>query len=245
MKILEKLSKKPFSIVGHRGAKGVKPENTLASLSYAVEKGVDIVEVDVRRTKDNHLILLHDPDFERLTGKKIKPSDMELSYIKENIKIDGQPVATLDEALELIDGKVGMFIEIKEPETIDDVLERVLLHNALEWTAIISFYDKALIRAKELLPSIKTGLIYFKPPGRIFDAKKLNADFVLPYYRIATAKANYTAHKVGLKVVVWTINDKNTAKEMLKRKADAMATDYPEILVKFREKITGGKNGSN
>jgi glycerophosphoryl diester phosphodiesterase len=238
MKIKELLNKKPFGIVGHRGARGVKPENTISAIEYGIQAGVDIVEVDVRRTKDGKLILLHDPDFKRFTGKAIKPSDVELSFIKENIRIEGEPVATLEEALEVVNGKVGMFIEIKEPITTDDILASVLRYRMLESVAIISFYDTALTTAKKLLPSITAGLIYMKPPGRIFDAKKLGADFVLPYYKIATAKANYTAHKLGLPVVVWTINDEETAKEMLERKADAMATDFPDLLVEFRKKLS-------
>ena len=238
MKIKQLLTKKPFGIVGHRGARGVKPENTIAAIEYGINAGVDIVEVDVRRTKDGKLILLHDPDFKRFTGRAIKPEELDLKFIKENITIDGEPVATLDEALETVNGRVGMFIEIKEPITTDDVLAAVLRHKALEWVAIISFYDKALTTAKQLLPSVTTGLIYMKPPGRIFDAKKLEADFVLPYWKIATAKANYTAHKLGLKVVVWTINDEKTAMEMLERKADVMATDYPDLLVELRKKLS-------
>ena len=238
MKIKQLLTKKPFGIVGHRGARGVKPENTIAAIEYGINAGVDIVEVDVRRTKDGKLILLHDPDFKRFTGRAIKPEELELKFIKENITIDGEPVATLDEALETVNGRVGMFIEIKEPITTDDVLAAVLRHKALEWVAIISFYDKALTTAKQLLPSVTTGLIYMKPPGRIFDAKKLEADFVLPYWKIATAKANYTAHKLGLKVVVWTINDEKIAMEMLERKADVMATDYPDLLVELRNKLS-------
>ncbi len=239
MNIEEALNKKPFGIVGHRGAKGVKPENTIASIKYAIEVGVDIVEVDVRKTKDNVLILLHDPDFKRLTGEEIKPQDVDFSYIRENISIDGEPVATLDEALSTVNGKVGLFIEIKEPETTPDVLELVIKHNAIHWAAVISFYDEALIQTKELLPSIKTGLIYFKPPGRIFEAKKLGADFVVPNWKIATAKANAVAHRLGLKVVAWTINDEETAKKVLERKADVMATDYPDMLVSFRKKLLG------
>ncbi|RMD46726.1 MAG: glycerophosphodiester phosphodiesterase [Aquificota bacterium] len=237
MKIEEALNTKPFGIVGHRGARGRKPENTIAAIEYGIKAGADIVEVDIRRTKDNHLILLHDSDFERLTGKKVKPSDVELSYIKENIFIKGEPVATIDEALSTVNGRACMFLEIKEPETTQQVIEHVLKHNASEWVAIISFYDDAIVEAKRLLPSVKTGLIYMKPPGRIFDAKKLGADFVLPFYRIATAKANAVAHRLRLKVVVWTINDEKTAKEMLNRKADVMATDYPDLLVEFRRNL--------
>ncbi len=239
MNIEDALNKKPFGIVGHRGAKGVKPENTISAIKYGIEAGVDIVEVDVRKTKDNVLILLHDPDFKRLAGKEIKPQDVDFSYIRENISIDGEPVATLDEALSTVNGKVGLFIEIKEPETTPDVLELVIKHNAIHWVAIISFYDEALIQTKELLPSVKTGLIYFKPPGRIFEAKKLGADFVVPNWKIATAKANAVAHRLGLKVVAWTINDEETAKKVLERKTDVMATDYPDMLVYFRKKLLG------
>ncbi len=240
MKIKEALGKKPFGIVGHRGAKGVKPENTLSAIEYAIETGVDIVEVDVRRTKDNQLILLHDPDFKRWTGRAIKPSDLTFEEIKTSITIDGESVATLEEAIQTIDGKVGLFIEIKEPETVDDVLALIIKHKAVEWTAVISFYDEALVSAKNLLPSITTGLIYMKPPGRIFDAKKIGADFVLPFYRIATTKANAVAHRLGLKVVVWTVNDEETAQEMFKRKADVMATDYPKMLIDFRKRLLEG-----
>ncbi len=239
MKIEEALNKKPFGIVGHRGAKGVKPENTISAVKYAIETGVDIIEVDVRKTKDNVLILLHDPDFKRVSGKDIKPEDVEFSYIKEHITVYGEPVATLEEAILTVEGKTGLFIEVKETETTADILEIIVKHNVVDWCAVISFFDEAIITSKELLPSVKAGLIYMKPPGRIFDAKKMNADFVLPYYRIATEKANSLAHRLGLKVVVWTVNDEKTAEEMLKRKADVIATDYPQRLVSFREKIKG------
>ncbi len=239
MDIIERLSVKPFSIVGHRGAAGVKPENTIASIEYAIKNGADIVEIDVRRTKDNKIILLHDPDFKRLTGKAIKPRDVDYNFIKENLKIDGELVPTLDEVLSFVNSKAGVFIEIKEPDTVDDVLSIVLRHNAIRWTALISFYDRALKTAKELLPSVKTGLIYLKPPGRIKEAHELGAEIVLPYYRLSTGKANYFAHKLGLKVVAWTVNSTDLAIELIKRHVDAIATDYPDKLSKLRKTLIG------
>jgi glycerophosphoryl diester phosphodiesterase len=238
MNIRDILKKKPFFIVGHRGAKGRKPENTLTAIEYGIKSGADIVEVDVRRTKDNKLILLHDPDFKRVSGKDLKPSQLTLSQIKENISIYGEPVATLEEALKLINGKTGLFIEIKEPETTEDILELILKNKALEWTAVISFYDEPLEKAKKLLPGITTGLIYMKPPGRIFDAKNLGSDLVLPFYKIATQKANALAHKLHLKVVVWTVNDEKTALKVLEKNVDGIATDYPDLLADLRKKLS-------
>ncbi len=235
MDILERLSVKPFSIVGHRGAAGVKPENTISSIDYAIKNGADVVEIDVRRTKDNKIILLHDPDFKRLTGRSISPRDVDYNFIRKNITIEGEHVPTLDEVLSFVNGKVGVFIEIKEPETVDDVLAIVLRHNALKWIAVISFYDRAIKTAKELLPSLTTGLIYLKPPGRIKEAYELGAKIVIPYHKLATQKANNFAHKLGLKIVAWTINSEKLVEEMIEKGADAFATDYPDRLARFRE----------
>ncbi|NPA52121.1 MAG: glycerophosphodiester phosphodiesterase [Aquificae bacterium] len=241
MEILQKLTRKPFSIVGHRGAKGVKPENTIASLKYAIEHGADIVEIDVRKTKDRQLILLHDPDFRRLAGKAVSPRDVDYSFIKEHITIQGEPVPTLEEAIKFVNARVGMFIEIKEPDTVEKVLTILQKYNALEWTAVISFYDTAIKTAKKLLPSITTGLIYSKPPGRIKEAHLLEAQIVLPYYKLATLKANNFAHSLGLKVVAWTINDEKLALKILKNRTDALATDYPHKLSVLREQLLNEK----
>ncbi len=235
--ILEALSRKPFSVVGHRGAAGVKPENTLEGIEYALKIGADVVEVDVRSTKDNVLILLHDETFERLAGIPLRARDLDYSWIKKNIRLNDETIPTLDEALDLVRDNGYMFIEVKEPDVTGRVIELVEKHKLVDRVAIISFYDEALAIAKTQRPDIVVGLIYFKPPGRIFDAKRLKARIVLPYYRIASAKANRTAHKLGLKVVVWTINDGETARDMLNRGVDAIASDYPDLLVRFREEI--------
>jgi len=85
--------------------------------------------------------------------------------------------------------------------------------------------------------SVITGLIYLKPPGRIKEAHKLEAKIVLPYHKLATSKANYFAHKFGLKIVAWTINSEKLAEEMIERRVDAIATDYPDRLANFRERL--------
>lgn len=240
MLILEKLSVKPFAIIGHRGAKGVKPENTIAAIEYGIKSGADIVEIDIRRTKDGQLILLHDKDFKRLTGRAIPPSQVDFDFIRENITIDGEPVATLDEALQTVNGKSGLFIEIKEPETTQDIVNKVFEHSAQGWVAFISFYEEALEQVKQIDSSLITGLIYMRPPGKILEAKDINCEFVLPYYKLATEKAIRFAHRLKLKVVSWVINDKETAEIFAERDSDGIATDYPDLMVKWREEIKRG-----
>jgi len=235
-KILDLLKRKPFALVGHRGAAGLEPENTIRSIKKAIEIGVDIVEVDVRSTKDGKLVLLHDEDFNRLANLNIKLRDLSLSETR-NIRIKGERIATLEEAITTIDGVTGLFVEIKEPDVTESVIDVVKEYGAEPWTAIVSFYDEALIKVARFSRRIITGLIYFKPPGRIFEAKRLGARIVLPRYNIATVKANAMAHKLGLYVVTWTINTIELAKKLLKNGVDAIASDYPNRLAELRDSM--------
>jgi glycerophosphoryl diester phosphodiesterase len=235
--ILERLSIKPFSIIGHRGAAGRLPENTLKSINYAINVGVDIVEVDVRATRDNVLVVFHDADFKRLADVDVTVRSVEYSWIKSSILINGEHIPLLEEVIDVVKDKVGLFIEIKEPDTTKGVIELVRSSGILEQVAIISFYDEALIKAKRLEPRIATGLIYAQPPGRVLDAVKLGAKIVLPQYKIASEKSINLAHKYNLRVVVWTINSRVEALRLVRAGVDGIATDLPDELVKFRSEL--------
>ncbi|MET1159487.1 MAG: glycerophosphodiester phosphodiesterase [Thermoprotei archaeon] len=236
MGILDRLGVKPFAVIGHRGSSSRYPENTIAAIEYAISTGVDIVEVDIRSTRDGKLVVFHDPDFKRLFGIDGKLRDVTYDWIRSSLRLGDQTIPLLEEVLDTVKNRVGLFAEIKEPEITEKVVETIREYGLVGDTAIISFYDEALEIAKRVEPGIVTGLIYYKPPGRIIDAKKLGASIVLPRYTIATAKANELAHRLGLKVVVWTVNDVETAREMVKRGADGIATDYPEKIIELRTK---------
>jgi len=240
LNIIGALSRKPFSIVGHRGAKGLAPENTLKAIGTALKLGVDAVEVDVRTTSDGKLILLHDEDFWRVAGVKAKPKEMTYDEIRYKIRINGEHVPTLKEAIELINGRAGLLVEIKEPETVDRIVDVLREYGFPKWIALISFYEEAL--AKVLKEKVALGLIYSKPPGKIVEAKRIGAKIVLPHFRLATKKAVNFAHKLGLKVVAWTVNDISTLAKTLENGVDAVATDYPNLALDFRaSKVSLGK----
>ncbi|SMC09159.1 glycerophosphodiester phosphodiesterase [Nitratiruptor tergarcus] len=235
------LNQKPFGVIAHRGGGLEVPENTIKGIKHAIRIKADIVEVDIRSTKDGELILLHDSDFERVAGVAKEAKELEFAYIKENILIeDSEPVATLAEALESAKGKIAMFLEIKEPDTCQKVVELVQEYQMQQDVCIISFYEEVVSEVKRLDSTITTGLVYSYPPGKIPDAKQLGCALVLPHYRIATAKANRFAHNIHLKVGVWTVNEEDLAIAMHERGADLIASDYPKMLLKLRKRLQEG-----
>jgi Glycerophosphoryl diester phosphodiesterase len=106
-KILEILSRKPFAVIGHRGAAGLAPENTLASFSKAIEVGSDMVELDVQITSDGVVIAMHDEDLKRLAGLDINVRRKTYGEIS-SIRIRGEPIPRLEDVLRLCVEKVGV-----------------------------------------------------------------------------------------------------------------------------------------
>ena len=91
--------------IGHRGAKAYAPENTLTSFKKAIEIGVDAIELDVRKTKDNKLVVIHDADIKRTTNGKGLVAELSLKEIKGFSAEGGEKIPTLEEALDFLDKK--------------------------------------------------------------------------------------------------------------------------------------------
>lgn len=208
-------------LVGHRGVPELELENTLQSIEKAIELGAHVVEVDIQRTRDGVFVLSHEDNLLRVFGVGLNIRDASWEEVAK-VQKNGYRPARLEEAFELVKGKVGLFLEIKHPEDAEGVYKKVLEYKAEEWTAIISFYPQAL---EVLRGKITTGLVYSKPPGMIPEAKKLGCLFVLPKYGLATQKAVDFAHRLKLKVVAWTVNDPQKARELFERGVDGIATD--------------------
>ena len=131
--------------IGHRGARAYEPENTLASFRYAVELGVDAIEVDVRKTRDNELVVIHNADVNKTTDGNGPVNSFTLKEIKKFVSDKGEQIPTLEEVLDAMARRVKILIELKELGT-----EEELINDVSEVVPVLIGYER---KAREYLIS--------------------------------------------------------------------------------------------
>ncbi len=216
--------------IGHRGAGAYEPENTIRSFSRALEIGVDAVELDVRKTKDNRLVVIHDAKVDRTTSGKGAVNQLTLDEIKQLVTVNDERVPTLEEALDFLDKKVRILIELKETGVEEQVLNIVRTKELTDNVILISFIEDALRRVRKLNSEVETGLIYVKHKNPVEAALELKASYLVALYRFIHSADVQKAHANGLKVIVWTINNKEEVPVYVKKGVDGITSDKPDIL---------------
>ena len=216
--------------IGHRGASAYEPENTLRSFQKAIELGVNAVELDVRRTKDNQLVVIHNANVNKTTNGNGSVNELTLDEIKCFVTEKGEKVPALEEALQFLGKRVTILLELKETGIEEQIINLVNKKGLIENIIIISFHEEALRKVRELDPKIITGLIYVRHKNPVQTALDLNAQYLLPLYRFTHSDNVRKAHENGLKVIVWTINTAEEVAEYKKKGVDGIASDKPEIL---------------
>lgn len=152
-----------MKIIGHRGAMGYEPENTLRSLDRAIRDGVDAVEFDVHCLTDGEIVLIHDPTLERTTNGTGFVSEKTYDQIKKLNAGKGEHVPTLREALTLIDRRVPVIIELcgfkSSSQNVAQIIHEYVEKKNWKYTdfSISSFIQKELALAKKYLPEVTMG----------------------------------------------------------------------------------------
>lgn len=216
-----------FLKIGHRGARAYELENTVESFKKAIEMGANALELDVRESKDKKLIISHDDNLKKVFGKDLLVHEATLEELK---RMTGNKVPSLDEALHFIDGKVEMIlVELKETGYEERVLDVIIKEKLEDRVIIVSFHEEALTRVRKLDKKIATGLIYAKFNNPVDAVLKMSAQYLLPLFRFVHTRDVEKAHRNNLKVIVWTINTKEEAKEYIAKGVDGIASDKPDI----------------
>ncbi|NJD57275.1 MAG: glycerophosphodiester phosphodiesterase [Nitrospirae bacterium] len=214
--------------VGHRGARAYETENTLESFGRAIALGANAVELDIRRSGDGNLIVSHDDNLKRVFGIDLPVGTASLKELRD---ATGGRIATFEESLEFIGSRADKILaELKESGYEKDVLARIVKKKVIDRVIVTSFHEAALSAIRDLNAKIETGLIYAKFINPVEAALRLNAQYLLPLYRFVHARDVEKAHRNGLKVIVWTINTKEEARQFIAKGVDGIATDKPDIL---------------
>jgi glycerophosphoryl diester phosphodiesterase len=206
-------------VIGHRGAASLAPENTLQGIETAKECKADLVEVDVRLSKDGALVLMHDDTVDRTTKGRGKVEDLSL----EDLKTQGVP--TLKEAVSLAkELGLGLVVEMKEEGIEALVADELKGRNAI----VSSFYHQSLREIKDL-SNLKTGIIISSLPVKPVElALWAGADAIFP--KRTNPRLFKDAHRHGLSIYPWTINDREEAAWLLRLGADGLVTDNPCLI---------------
>ena len=216
--------------IGHRGARAYEPENTLSSFRKAVELGANAVELDVRKTKDGKLVVIHNSDVNKTTNGEGAVNELTLEQIQKLVTDKGEHIPTLDDVLDSVGKKVKVLVEIKEVGTEKQVLDLIHKKGITDNVILVSFHEESLKKIREINDKVETGLIYVRHKNPVQTALDLKATYLLSLYSFTYSANVKKAHEKGLKVIVWTINKKEEVEEYKKKGVDGIASDRPDIL---------------
>lgn len=230
-------------VVGHRGAMGHCPENTLLSFERGLELGADWIELDVHLSADNELIVIHDEALERTTNGHGLVREHTLAELRQLDAGQGQHIPTLPEVLDWARARgVVVDIEIKNaPVFYDGIEDRVVsavrAAGMVDQVIVISFDHAAVKRVKELEPRIATGVLYACRPtdGGVSLARAAQADAVLPHWAYVTADDVALAHSANLAVAPWASSDPTVLRHLVECGVDAIGTNHPDVLKQVLE----------
>jgi glycerophosphoryl diester phosphodiesterase len=219
-------------IVGHRGAAGYAPENTLLSFQTAIDIGCDATELDVRLTKDNKVIVIHDEEVSRVTDGEGFVCEMTLAKLKKLSCPKKQKIPTLQEVIDLCKGKIGLQIELKAAGTPSLVNKIIKKNKIVKDVAVVSFNYELLREIKKLNPKLKAGLLFEECTEEIWElAEEIPVDFIGPRGDIVTKGIIDIAHKMGKTVYAYHVNNKNAGNELLSLGVDEIGTNFPKLFI--------------
>lgn len=220
-------------IVGHRGAGEEAPQNTLLSFQTAIEIGCDRAELDVHLSKDNVVVVIHDEEVSKTTDGQGHVRDLTLAELKKLSCEQGQKIPTLEEVIRLCKGKIDLQIELKGLETPRYVCELIEKYGLIYSAQVTSFDVNLLREIKQLNSQINAGILLSKEPSEeIWKlATEMKLSYLCPAWDVVTRELVERAHREGMKVYAWRVNDQERYERVLNLGVDDIGTDFPRMFI--------------
>lgn len=218
--------------IGHRGAKGFEPENTLVSFERAIEMGADGIELDVHLSLDGHLIVIHDETIDRTTDGKGIVNQLTLEKLKSFRINENLEIPTLEEVLDLVNQRCFVNIELKNHETAEKVVQVIEKYiSDKNWNHahfITSSFDwNALQQVQFLNDDIRIGVLTETDLDlAISFARFLKAEALHPNFQLLTNEYVTSIKEKGILVFPWTVNEVDNIQKMKDFGVDGIITDY-------------------
>ena len=243
---------KRILVVGHRGASGSAPENTMAAFHKAVVAGVDMIELDARLTKDFHIVVHHDRNVRRTTNGKGNVCDLSLQQLRMldagswfKPKYHRERIPTLREVMEfLLPTNVNLNIEAKtdgdprKKTRFEECVILIIMEKRFEERVLVSSFDHKFIkRMNELFPDIKTGALYHpvrdvrKKPSAL--CSRIGATTFICRHTQLRPQMVTDAHHHKLTVATYGVNTRGNLEKATRLGVDAIVTDWPEKIAKL------------
>ena len=227
----------PCLVIAHRGARGATApnqpaDNTLEAFEAAIDLGADMIELDVRRTRDGHLVVFHD------ARVKTVPTSL-LRYEALRIKGTKSRPPLLEDVLMLTKDRIALNLEVKEAGYVEETIA-LLRPFGLERCLLSSFLDEVVVEAKALAPELRTGLLlatgFRKALTTRLPASK--ADCLCLHHRLANNAGLASVEAAGTTCVVWTVNAPRAIDRYLNHRAvEGIITDRPALALERRAHI--------
>ena len=237
------------SVIAHRGSNKVAPQNTLPAFQRAIDEGTDGFETDVHVTKDGKLVICHNYTVDATSDGRGAITDYTLGELKKmdfgsyfSADFRGTPPPSVDEFLDLVSQTDSELIniELKSPKADETGIEAktvaaIRAHGLIDRCLISSFDRHILKTVKEMEPRLRTGFLYPTIQYTVsrfvvnpfFIVKRIHADFIHPMYPVVNPLLVKTAHKLGVGVNVWTVDDEKTVRRLIDCGVDGIITDVP------------------
>jgi glycerophosphoryl diester phosphodiesterase len=250
-------SKLPW-VIGHRGAMGHAPENTMTSFEEALALGADMLEFDVRLSKDGIPMIIHDGNLDRTSNRSLNVSALSADDLVSldagswfDMRFAGERIPKLSTLLKWAQSKktkskekLAYFVELKvdgdesrREQLIKAVVKELKDAKALERSVLISFDEPSLILARKLHPTVATGFLYSEFLHDALErAKRLKTNHILPRKDRVTGDLVEEAHAAGMAVVAWTADRLDEFRKLVVWQVDGVATNYPDRLLEFYQR---------
>lgn len=230
------------TIIAHRGAAMVAPESTRAAIREAARAGADMVELDVQMTRDGRLVIFHDERLERTTNGRGVLTQARYADVARldaggwfHPRFAGERVLLVSQALRLLPLRMGVNLELKRtasPRPLIRRLLRLLKHLPRRRALLLSSFDSQLLRLAKRSGRPLALICRRRPEESLRRAVRLGCAAWHPFRSLVIPRRVAAAHRAGLRIQAWTVDDGRAARRLARMGVDGLFTNDPARLVR-------------